>query len=90
MQKAFIASVYNKSLANAQSANNGKMLMASALRDDVFLRISAMDQKIFALNYEIVFEKWQNVVQEHQTAPKKMRTFADTKRGKKVKNSGKN
>jgi hypothetical protein len=40
---------------------------------------------MFLATYNIVYNKWDSVVKQQQTAPKKMKTFAETQKGKKVK-----
>jgi hypothetical protein len=35
--------------------------------------------------YEIVYSKWDAVVKQQMQAPKKMKTFSDTTKGKKLK-----
>ena len=63
--------------------------MNAALRDDVFLQIAGLDQSQFTMHYEVVYEKWLKIIQENQTAPKKMKTFAETSKGKKLKKKNK-
>jgi hypothetical protein len=60
--------VYNKTLLSDSSIS----------RDDVFLRLIANPEGMFGPHYKIVYEKWDSLVKKEQTAPKKMRTFAET------------
>lgn len=75
LSKAFIAGVYQKTLASDGSLS----------RDDIFLRLIANQDGMFGPHYQIVYEKWDTLVRQQQTAPKKMKTFAETSRGKKMK-----
>ena len=68
LSKAFIAGVYQKTLQTDSSLS----------RDDVFLRLIADPEGMFGTHYKIVYEKWDSLVKKDQTAPKKMRTFAET------------
>lgn len=80
LSKAFIAGVYQKTLSSE----------AGLTRDEVFLRLIANPEVMFGQHYKIVYEKWSALVKKDQTAPKKMRTFAETQKGKKLnKKNGK-
>ena len=79
LQKAFIAGVYQKTLQSESGLT----------RDQVFLRLIANPEGMFGPHYRIVYEKWDSLVKSQQTAPKKMRTFAESKMGKKLTKKGK-
>ena len=68
LSKAFIAGVYQKTLQTDSSLS----------RDDVFLRLISDPEGMFGTHYKIVYEKWDSLVKKDQTAPKKMRTFAES------------
>ena len=40
---------------------------------------------MFGAHYQIVYDKWNALVKSQETAPKKMRSFAETSKGKKIK-----
>ena len=40
---------------------------------------------MFGPHYKIVYEKWDSLVKKDQTAPKQMRKFEDTRKGKNLK-----
>jgi len=67
LAKAFIGGVYEKH--------------GLAGCDDVFLKLGGTD--FFSQHYEIVYSKWDAIVDAQRRAPTKMRTFAQTNRGKK-------
>ena len=70
LSKAFIAGVYEKAL------------VGDLTRDQVLISICGRDS--FSDHYALVYQKWDAIVQEQQTAPKKMRSFAETSKGKKL------
>jgi len=43
---------------------------------------------MFGPHYKIVYDKWDSLVKKEQTAPKKMRSFAETQKGKKLGKKG--
>ena len=74
LSKAFIGGVYDKH--------------GLSRCDDVFIKIGGTD--FFSQHYEIVYNKWDTIVDKHRRAPTKMKSFAETSRGKKKgkKNKG--
>ena len=70
LSKAFIGGVYDK--------------YGLSGCDDVLLKIGGVD--FFSQHYQIVYDKWDNKVNERKTT---MRNFTDTKKGKQMK-KGKN
>lgn len=78
LQKAFMAGVYEKALTGEPGL----------LRDDFFLRLIANQDTMFGPHYKIVYDKWDSLVKKEQTAPKKMRSFAETQKGKKLGKKG--
>lgn len=75
LSKAFINGVYNKALQAAENA---------LTRDEIFLRLLADPEAMFGAHYKIVYEKWDSQVKKDQSAPKAMRSFAETNKGKKL------
>ena len=68
LSKAFIGGVYEK--------------FSLAGCDDAFLKIGGVD--CFSQHYEIVYTKWDAIVENKQKAPTRMRTFAESsKKGSK-------
>ena len=61
----------------------------SICRDEIFLRLISNPEGMFGPHYKIVYEKWDSLVKKDQTAPKKMRSFAETQKGKKLNKKGK-
>ena len=45
----------------------------------------ANPEGMFGPHYKIVYEKWDSLVKKDQTAPKQMRKFEDTRKGKNLK-----
>ena len=78
LSKAFTG-VYKKALQSESGLT----------RDEVFLRLIANPEGMFGPHYRIVYEKWDSLVKNQLTAPKKMRTFAETSKGKKLNKKGK-
>ena len=74
LSKAFVNGVYNKALQGAEALT----------RDQVFLRLLAEPEAMFGTHYKIVYEKWDGQVKKEQQAPKTMRSFAETSKGKKL------
>ena len=73
LSKAFYKGVYQKALE----------LEAALTKEDVFLRLMGNPEAMFGPHYKIVYDRWDALVKQEQTAPKKMRTFAETRKGKK-------
>jgi len=58
-------------------------------RDDFILRLIANPETMFGGHFKIVYSKWDSLVKEQQTAPKKMKSFNETKKGKQISKKGK-
>ena len=74
LSKAFIAGVWEKTFAAEPALS----------RDDFFMRMVANPDGMFGPHYKIVFDKWDKLRKQELTAPKKMKTFAETNQGKKL------
>lgn len=51
--------------------------------DGLFDLITGQD--IFGAHYQLIYLKWDSLVKAQQQAPKKMKTFDETQKGKKLK-----
>lgn len=75
LSKAFIGSVY------PSLSRKGEVILSTG--------VGSGERDIFGPAYQIIYNKWDAVVKTQQNAPKKMKTFAETNKGKKLKKKDK-